>query len=294
MNYYVTDENNAAVEDAEAFERTSLYAEVMCGQRLEHGIREGTFYEALERLEPYQISRRERSFYESFYHNHSIPRCWLPKAHSEPCGNRPEKYFEEVFRNKLSDCNTAPGADDVVFKNRCARYFPIHISSSSERKLRATFKLKQSVKLKAAVPLEQAATAFMSATASLDMAAIVLAQHGATRPNLSKKTLDRLDEHRKTLAETYLKNAISIINENGALCDPWTLERLELEWWAPAIAGKHPKQIQFGHIQPIEADRYLTRGGNIIPMLRQTNIMQGDRSFPTFVQDTVRIAMLHK
>lgn len=293
MNYFVNENNKRAVQDAEQFESNSVYARIMCGQRLGKGVKETSFYEALSRLEPYQITPQEKTHYETFYADHSTPRCWLPRNHLERCSNRPETYFDSLFRNKLADCITAPGADDVVYKNRCARYFPIQIDAASERRLRADFDLKQTVKLKAAVPLEQATTAYLSATASLDIAALILGQKEAPKCELSDETLKSLRNHYKYLVDHYKQIGIRISSSNGQLSDPWTLEPFELQWWKPVSAGKDPRQIQFGHVEPINPERYMTRGLNVIPMLRTTNIMQGDRSFPEFVSETVRIARFH-
>jgi len=294
MKYFVDENNVSAVRDAEEFASSSIYATTMCGAKLGNGIREEGFYEALDRLAPYSITKEERVFYENFYQTQSVPRCWLPKQHTEQCSSRAGKFFAEVFSNKLSDCVTAPGADDVVFKNRCARYFPIQISASNERSLRKKFDLKQTVKLKAAVPLEQATTGYLSATASLDIAALILGQKDAPATTLTPNTVKLLMQHQRYLVKHYKQQKIEVINASGNLCDPWTLEPLDFAWWLPSPEGKDPKQIQFGHVQPISPQRYMTRGLNVIPMLRQTNIMQGDRSFSEFMKETMLIADKHK
>ena len=37
-------------------------------------------------------------------------------------------------------------------------------------------------------------------------------------------------------------------------------------------------QVQFGHVVPVKSDKYMTRGGNLLPITRGGNLMQSNRS----------------
>jgi hypothetical protein len=293
--HFVNNHNLSAVSDAEDFENSSIYSKVMCGATLDKGVQKDTFTEALSRLSDYEITPLEVNFYTEFYSRHSQARCCLPKGHSGKCQHLLSSYYTDNFKNKIADCTQAPGADDVVFKNRTARYYPIQVTNEQETILRDLFKLKQKVKLKAAVPVDQAGTSYTCATAAFDFASLLILQKGNVyKKNFPADVLVKFKEHAEYLVKFYKETYnIRIVNSEGYLCDPWTLETLQPEWWNAKEKSKNRNQIQFCHIIPVCSDKYLTRGLNVIPMTRDTNYQQGDRSFPEFVRLTKEHAAKH-
>ena len=202
--HFVNDHNLAAVRDAEDFETNAIYSKVMCGSVLSKGVQQETFTEALSRLADYELTPLEVKFFSDFYSKHSQARCCLPKGHIGKCQHLLGSYYTDNFKNKIADCTQAPGADDVVFKNRTARYFPIQITNEQETILRDIFKLKQKVKLKAAVPVDQAGTSYTCATAAFDFAALLTLQKGNVyKKNFAPGILVKFKEHAEYLVKFY-------------------------------------------------------------------------------------------
>lgn len=289
--------NLAAWREALAFERSGPYSGLICATPIETGgVGLDGVEEALGALRPYGLSQDDEAFYRDFYARSSQPRCWLPAGHPGRCSARAEGFFEQRFKNKLNDAITAPGQDYVVFKNRAARFFPVQITSEAERELRRVHNLTdEGRRLKAAVPTEQGATAYLAATAQLDMAALILLQKDLPAPTrLPTPVIAALRAHAARLVAHHRSAGITIVDETGHLCDPWTLEPLELAYWGGGANSRAPHQIQFGHVSPVRADTYMTRGMNILPMTRTTNLMQGDRPFTGFVRQAVATAARHR
>ena len=269
----VTPQNRAAVAEAVEFQENSAYAEYICGKSCNGGVKEKTFTESLDRLDHVDITNAERDFYDSFFHSHSGAICCLPKGHSGKCRTTLAGFFTDKFANKIKDCNTAPGADDVLFKNRCKRSFPIQVTKRQETTLRSEYNLKQKVKLKAGIPLENAGTNFTVATAEFDFAALLLLQKGVTY-TMPADIKEALHYHALRLVIQYNKRGIFIVKD-GYLCDPILGDVLEPEWYT-IDDDRSPYQIQFGHVTPLSDTKFMTRGGNVLPLTRRANLIQSD------------------
>ena len=269
----ITPQNRAAVAEAVDFQETSPYKDYICGKTCNGGVRQRTFSESISRLAQVDITAAESDFYDDFYKNHSGAICCLPKGHSGKCRSTLAGFFTDKFANKIKDCNTAPGADDVLFKNRCKRTFPVQITKRQESELRSEYNLKQRVKLKAGIPLENAGTSFTVATAEFDFAALLLMQKGVTF-TMPADVHDKLLIHAFRLVKEYHKRGIYIAKD-GYLCDPILGDILEPEWYT-IDDDRSPYQIQFGHVTPLSDSKYMTRGGNILPLTRRSNLIQSD------------------
>jgi len=275
------------------------YSQLICGKQLpNNSIRESSFLEALDRVKPFGLSQKDEDFYLEYYELFNTSRCCLPKGHSGPCRKSYNSFFNDRFTTKIKDCHTAPGADDVIFKNRTNRAFPILLDRDKETELRKRYELKQKEKLKAAIPSEQAATPILCATACFDMAALITKQYDPDNVVYSQQKIpedikDKLLEHADRLNNNYQKVYNMTIIKDGYLCDPWTLEKHQLEYWK-CEDRKSQKQIQFCHVVPVKPNRFMTRGMNILPMTRKTNSLQGDESFPVFFNRQLKIAQMHQ
>ena len=272
---FVTDDLRACVAEAEQFEEQSLYQSVMCGKPVKAGgVGQDTFNTAMANAKPY-MSDEDIAFYTSFYQKHTQPVCCLPKGHSGKCCSSMKKYFPKQFANKLKDCDTTPGDDDILFKNRARRMFPIQVNKAQYVVLNNQHKFKaNNLKLKAAVPAEFAGTSYTVATAHFDLSAILLLQKGITHKlplDIEMRLLDRAQD----IIEEFKEQQIWITNSHGYLIDPVLQCVIESEWYDNEVSDF---QVQFGHVNPVSPTAYMTRGGNILPITRKANLIQSDSS----------------
>jgi len=275
MFEFVTEDVEEAVREAEEFEAQSEYGNLICLKVVSGGVNQETFDTSINNIKKY-LSAEDSSFFSRFFLEKSVNNfCCLPSGHSGRCSGSYEKFFAPQFANKLKDCATTPGDDDILFKNRARRTFPIQVTKARYRELNEKHRWKGSnLKLKAAVPLEHAGTPFTVATAQFDFAALLLLQKGVDQwlPQdvelaLKKRSLDIVNKLRQ--------DRIFITNSSGYLCDAIVGCTLEPEWYS-IKNGSDPNQIQFGHIRPITSNQYMTRGMNVIPITRRGNIIQSD------------------
>ena len=129
--------------------------------------------------------------------------------------------------------------------------------------------------MKAGIPTEFGGTNFTIATAHFDFAAILMLQKGIEHKlpeDIEYKLLDRAQQ----IVEEFASQGIDIVDENGQLICPVLGCTIEPEWYE--TDDKNPNQVQFGHVEPIRSDKYMTRGGNVVPITRNGNLMQSDKS----------------
>ncbi len=286
---FVTDELKRAVTEAEEFQKNSEYKDLICLKPTNGGVKESTFKTALKAISPY-CTKSDIEFYEHFYQKHSSPLCVFPKGHSEKCSGSLNSFFDENFQLKLKDCDTTPGDDDILFKNRARRIFPVQVTKAQYTVLNAKYKWKGNVALKAAIPAENAGTSFTIATSIFEFASILLLQKGISH-SLPSKVHKFLYARAQEVAGKLAKRSIYIVDRDGYLCDAVLGCTLEPEWYG--IEDKRdPYQIQFGHIDPLRGDRYMTRGMNVLPVTRRGNLIQSDTSL-TRVHDFIKVAYEH-
>jgi hypothetical protein len=286
---FVTEDLKMAVTEAKQFRAKSEYEDLICLKVLNGGVKRDTFDSALDRISDYATSE-DKIFYETFYAENSQPLCVMPKGHVEKCYGTYSTFFPEKFQIKIKDCDTTPGDDDILFKNRARRIFPIQVTKSQYTVLNAKYKWKGNVLLKAAIPAENGGTNFTIATAMFDFTSLLLLQKGI-ETSLSSRNKKKLSERAKVISNALSKKGIYIVDDNGQLCDPVLGCTFEPEWYG--IEDKRdPNQIQFGHIDPLRPDKYMTRGMNIVPITRRGNLIQSDNSL-TEVHSFIRVAYEH-
>jgi hypothetical protein len=272
---FVTDDLRSAIAEAKQFQSSSIYSESMCLKSTKGGVGVKTFETALSNAKEY-MTEEDVAFYRDFYSNYSSPLCVLPKGHSGKCSCSYGKFFAEKFAKKIKDCDTTPGDDDILYKNRARRMFPIQVNKNQYTILNAkhTWKAK-GIKMKAGIPAEFGGTNFTIATAHFDFAAILLLQKGIEH-KLPEDIEFKLLERAQDIVDEFLQQGIDIVDENGQLICPVLGCTIEPEWYE--TDDKNPNQVQFGHVEPIRSDKYMTRGGNVVPITRNGNLMQSDKS----------------
>jgi len=272
---FVTEDLKSAVFEAEQFKLVSIYSNLMCLKHTKGGVGAKTFEIALAQVKTYMCGE-DVSFYQYFYNNYSSPLCVLPKGHFGKCSCSYNKFFSENFSNKIKDCDTTPGNDDILYKNRARRIFPIQVNKNQYTILNAKYSWKaMNIKMKAGIPVEFGGTNFTIATAHFDFASILLLQKGIEH-KLPEDIEFKLLTRSQDIVDEFLAQDINIVDGNGQLCCPVLGCTIEPEWYK--TDDKNPNQVQFGHVEPIRADKYMTRGGNVIPITRNGNLMQSDKS----------------
>lgn len=272
----VTDDLRSAVAEAEKFRKESEYEDLICLKEVSgSGVKLSTLKSSLDNCSSL-LSEEDLQFYKKFWENHSKRSlCCLPKGHSGKCYSSWDSFFAAHFSKKLFDCIQAPGNTDILFKNRCKRSYPVQITKKQYTVINSNYKLKANqANLKAAIPVENGGTAFTVATALFDFAALLMLQKGIQHslPEfIEHKLLNRAQD-----VVSYLQNeGVNIVDKNGHLCDPVLGCTLEPEWYT-IDDDRSPYQIQFGHVNPLRADKYMTRGKNVIPLTRRANLIQSD------------------
>jgi hypothetical protein len=289
----VTQDNISAIEDAEKFWKDSIYNDLICGKHVFGGVRQGTVLSKIDLLlEKNIIDAEDKEFYINNFNTHNTPLCSMPMGHSGRCKSSSQNFFGEWGYTKIADCHTAPGADDVLIKNRAKRSFPIQFTKVKETALRQEHDLKSAGKLKAGIFVENANTPFLAATADIDMASMLVAIKGSEDYYDMPQDIEQAyRNHFKFLIDDYASRGISISNDGEYLCDMILGYEMQSDW----VNGgdrKAATQIQFGHVVPISPDKYMTRGGNVIPLTRNGNLMQGDGTFEE-TKETIKIAYMH-
>ena len=271
---FVTKELKSAVAEAQQFENNETYTKSMCLKPTRGGVQKDTFEKALTKAKKY-MTEEDIAFYREFFANYSAPKCVLPKGHSGPCSCSYNKFFDDRFANKIKDCDTTPGDNDILFKNRARRIFPVQVTKEQYRVLNKMYKWKANkVKLKAGIPVEFGGTSFTIATSHFDLAAILMLQKGVEHKlpeDIEYKLLDRAHD----IVVEFKEQGIRIVDENGHLCCPIIQKTIEPEWYDNR---DDDFQIQFGHVTPVKSDKYMTRGGNLLPITRIGNLMQSNRT----------------
>lgn len=272
----VTKDLKSAVSEAEKFREESEYEELIClNEVARSGVKIGTLKSSFKKCS-HILTEEDKEFYTKFWEKHSSKSlCCLPKGHSGKCYSSYDSLFEQQFAKKIHDCIQAPGNSDIMFKNRCKRNYPVQVTKRQYVAINDKFKLKANkADLKSAIPVENGGTAFTVATALFDFASLMMLQKGIVHSlseDIEYKLLDRSQD-----IVSYLYNkGVYIVDNNGHLCDAILGYTIEPEWYT-IEDERSDYQIQFGHIDPLRPDKYMTRGKNVIPLTRRANSMQSD------------------
>ena len=270
---FVTEDLKTAVTEARQFEESGEYNDLICLKECAGGVKEDTFNKSIESIKEY-ASEDDIAFYKFFCSLFSKPKCCLPKGHKGKCKSSYFSFFSKNIANKIKDCDTTPGDNDILFKNRARRVFPVQVNKEQYTKLNAKYKWKGNVLLKAGIPVENAGTPYTIATAHFDFAAILMLQKDIEH-KLPEDIEEKLILRSHEIVKEFEEQNIYIVDKDGYLCDPVLGLTIEKKWYN--IDDKRdPNQIQFGHVNPLQSDKYMTRGGNVLPITRRGNLIQSD------------------
>ena len=75
----ITDENKRAIAEAQEFEKTSKYNDLVCMKTIKGGVLKKTFEQALEKIKEIGTDQ-DVEFFKIMFEN-SKPKCCLPKGH---------------------------------------------------------------------------------------------------------------------------------------------------------------------------------------------------------------------
>lgn len=271
---FIVDNHRLALRDAERFQNAAaVYHEQMCGQPTNaRGFTEKKLNDAIDLFIENGADEEDVLFVSGFATLHGQSVCCLPKEHEGPCKHKLDTLFDKVFESKLKDCFITPGNKGLFF-NRAARHFPIQLLRTARLDVGPTDE-------PFAIPIEFGGTGFTTATAYFDWAALITKVKGFIPTDAFKPYLETYEDHAEYLRDYYQSiYRMQIVNDEGYLCDPFTLETLSLDMWAEG------HEIQFAHVLPVSDSAYRTRGLNTIPATRRTNMLQGEKPWTEFIEE---------
>ena len=288
IDIYKSEDWLNAKRDAEEYENTTAathYKHLFCFKSTNSMVQQKTITAAYKNIEKF-ISNP----IEEVLSNNPSKLCVLRKDHKGKCCAEPKLFKKNKLTDKLkksiNQCiSQAPGNDDLVYKNRSSRTFPIPLSKKDEKKIR-----DKKIKLKCAIPTCEYSTPLMIATAYVDWMCYVcsvsdIAEH--INPVLSeeinayKSTL--LNEHKQFIIGEFKKHNRTVFDTDGnTICaitkakiitknisDITRDNRVEIE----------QEDIQMGHIISRTDRLFTTRGLNVVMMSREGNRIIGEDNF---------------
>jgi hypothetical protein len=137
------------------------------------------------------------------------------------------------------------------------------------------------------IRLAMGSTRYMMALAYLDMYAMImrvpLAEAHLEPTAAFKKILDQRWQELKTF---YQSKELIIYTEDDCLQDPIQHSAIKLEQFGQGHTDL--MGIQFGHVEPISEEKWMTRPFNVLPLTRKTNLIQSNDSLYNVLNDMAR------
>jgi hypothetical protein len=211
--------------------------------------------------------------------------CVREKGHLGKCKCEPylpsgNDKISNGITQKLKDPLTNPGDDPDKGANRShKRIFPLAFDKETRASWyeynKSTGFLEQNQNI--ALRLPMVCTGLMAGLAYIDMYACILNSKGSDQyldiPESFRNILSIRWEELKKLFEA---KKIKIYDQDGFLQDPILWETIQIDWYGNGASDL--KGIQFGHVDPIREDKWMTRPGNVLPITRETNLNQSSAS----------------
>jgi hypothetical protein len=221
--------------------------------------------------------------------------CLKEKNHVGKCQSTPYKSntANEIGRGinqKITDPFSNPGGDPNPLQNRGgSRNGLIQLDNNTEKSIRQKNKdigiLKENTNL--GIRLAMGSTRYMMALAYLDMYAMImrvpLAEAYLEPTAAFKKILDQRWQELKTF---YQSKELIIYTEDDCLQDPIQHSAIKLEQFGQGHTDL--MGIQFGHVEPISEEKWMTRPFNVLPLTRKTNLIQSNDSLYNVLNDMAR------
>lgn len=211
--------------------------------------------------------------------------CMKEKNHSGPCKKSP--YIPKSVEGEVLKASWAhEGADKNPYCNRGApRNCLTQFDDESAKQMKQTNKNTgcQEDNLNLGIVLSKGATKYMCGLSHLDMISIAFNFESAEKKfdSVPDDYKNIMDKKWKELKEFHYKNHMVIYNDNNKYQDP-------MAWYTPitieSFGGSRGfDAIEFGHVVPVSEEVWQTRPYNVLPLTRQTNLMQSNNS----VRDTL-------
>jgi hypothetical protein len=237
--------------------------------------------------------------------------CIKEKGHKGKCSHQPylpketkfKKNLDEEDRDpllvaingiraKIKDPENNPGGQPCPLQNRGgSRNNLTMFDKDTEKHIRNVAKKKKREKYytNLAIRLSMGATPAMIATATLDMIAMIYhSKDCAQYLPVTERFKQILDQRWAELKELYLncEPPMIIFDRNDHLMSPVSNRTLELLDYGKGHTELNG--IQFGHILPIREDKWMTRGGNVIPLPRGDNLKQSNSNLQDVPLDQLK------
>ncbi len=211
--------------------------------------------------------------------------CMKEKGHDGPCAKTPykPKGVDKITKGiiqKITDPHNNPGGDPNCLQNRGgSRNGDIQLDSVNEKLIRKTNK-EIGVKpenCNLGIRLAMGASKYMMALAYLDMMACIYNVKDAKSLFNFPSAFEKIVQQRwKELKDYYNEKRLPIFDSNDNFQDPILGITIDIDWF-----GKGHEDlmgIQFGHVDPINEDKWMTRPFNVLPITRKTNLIQSNDS----------------
>jgi hypothetical protein len=221
--------------------------------------------------------------------------CIKEYGHTGKCQATPytSKNINEISRGinqKITDPFNNPGGDPNPLQNRGgSRNGLIQLDGDTEKLIRQKNKqigiLKENTNL--GIRLAMGSTKYMMALAYIDMYAMIMKVPNAEdhlKPSTAFKKI--LDIRWKELKDYYQNKGLIIYTEDDFLQDPIQHTAIQLEQFGQG--HKDLMGIQFGHVEPINEEKWMTRPFNVLPLTRKTNLIQSNDSLYNVLNDMKR------
>ena len=211
--------------------------------------------------------------------------CVREAGHKGRCSCNPylpkgKDKISKGIEQKLKDPLTNPGDDPNKGANRShKRNFPLAFDKNDRarwyeyNKETGFRKELQNIALR----LPMVSSPYMMALAYIDMFACIWYSKDSRQYLEIPKNFEKiLDQRWKELKDFYAGKKLKIYNDNDQLQDPILWETIEIDWYGKG--HEDLKGIQFGHVDPIREDQWMTRPNNVLPITRETNLNQSSAS----------------
>lgn len=212
--------------------------------------------------------------------------CVRERGHSGPCKKDP--YIPRLIEGEVLKGPWAhEGADPNPLQNRGgSRNGLIQLDAQTVSEIRQQNK-QMGVKAEncnLGINLNKGASKYMSALAHLDMISIAYHIEGAeplfdSVPDQYKQIMD---QRWRELKDHYYQHQIRIFDDQDHYQDPFTFKTVRLT----QFGTREPllERMQFGHVTPVNEQRWETRPFNVLPLTRWSNLMQSSASVPETMQ----------
>ena len=211
--------------------------------------------------------------------------CVKEQGHTGSCSANPylpqgNDKISKGIDQKLKDPLTNPGDDPNKGANRShKRNFPLAYDKDTRANWYKWNKETGFAKehQNAVLRLSMISTGHMMGLAFIDMYSCILHSKGSQEYiTINSNFRDILEQRWHELKDLFAKKHIKIYDNDDHLQDPILWETIEIDWYGKG--GEDLKGIQFGHVEPISEDKWMTRPGNVLPITRETNLNQSSAS----------------